>query len=83
MVANSPFPKANPSQVGVLLLASGVPKTFVREVENDGPEEIRPSRTEVYPNGMGRAKLKLSKSVASGTIRNINTIGKLAALSAT
>ena len=85
IVAHNPFPNANPSQVAVLLLTDEVPKTFAREVANDGPEEIRPSRTEIYihyPNGMGRTKLKLPISVASGTVRNINTIGKLAELAA-
>jgi uncharacterized protein (DUF1697 family) len=85
IVAHNPFPKAQPSQVGVLLLAGEIPKTFIWEVDNNGPEEIRPSRTEVYihyPNGVGQTKLKLPKSVAPGTVRNINTIGKLAELAA-
>jgi uncharacterized protein (DUF1697 family) len=85
IVAHNPFPKAQPSQVGVLLLPGEVPKTFMQEVDTKGPEEICAVRTEVYihyPNGMGRTKLKLPKSIASGTVRNINTISKLAELAA-
>jgi uncharacterized protein (DUF1697 family) len=35
-----------------------------------------------YPDGMGRSKLKWPRSLRGGTMRNINTLSKLAGLAA-
>ena len=50
-----------------------------------GGETIVPGKWEVYihyPDGMGRSKLKWPLSLRGGTMRNINTLSKLAGLAA-
>lgn len=83
IVTNNPFPKANPSQVGVMLFVNPVPQDLLDAVTISGPEEVKISLREIYiyyPNGMGRSKFKLPKMEETGTVRNINTVTKLANL---
>ncbi len=83
IIYNNPFPDANPSQVGVLFFRNRVGKNLLKDFSNIGPEEIVLSNREIfihYPNGMGKSKLKLSKMPGKGTVRNINTVRKLAEL---
>lgn len=85
IIKKNPFPKTNSSQVGVLLFAKSVSKSFAKEVEISGPEEVVISGREVFinfPNGMGKSKLKLPPVAKTGTVRNMNTISKLATLAA-
>lgn len=79
----NPFPDANPSQVGVLFLSNPPAAEILQNFDFSGPEEILVSGQELYihyPNGMGRSKLKLPKSVEQGTVRNMNTVKKLVEL---
>ncbi len=80
VVRGNPFHDANPSQVGVLFLTYPIANDFFKDYEYSGPEEIVISARELYihyPNGMGRSKLKLPKTIQQGTMRNLNTIKKL------
>ncbi len=85
VLVGNPFPDANPSQVGVLFLSNLVAEDLLQNFNYPGLEEIVVSGRELYihfPNGMGRSKLKLPKSVEQGTVRNINTVKKLVELAA-
>jgi len=83
LLAKNPFPEAAPNQVIVFFLDAPPAKA---EVEVKGPdgEEARALGRHVfvhYPKGQGRSRLKLAFS-ARATGRNLNTVGKLAALTA-
>jgi len=83
IISNNPFPGANPSQVGVLFLEKIVDKSIVQEFVKKETEEIIIGKREIYihyPEGMGTSKLKFPKSAKNGTVRNINTVKKLALL---
>lgn len=83
IVRGNPFPDAVPSQVGVLLVTEPVPKNLLAEVVIPGREKVVPGNREVYihyPDGMGRSKLKVPGLLKNGTMRNINTLAKLAGL---
>jgi uncharacterized protein (DUF1697 family) len=83
VVKGNPFPDAVPSQVGVLLVTEPVAENDLAEVVIPGREKVVPGRREVYvhyPDGMGRSKLKWPLSLRGGTMRNINTLAKLAGL---
>ena len=85
VIARNPFPDAKPAQVGVMFFAKPVPRGLMGGVAVAGPEEVKISGREIYihfPNGMGHSKLKLPPMEQQGTVRNINTISKLAALTA-
>jgi len=81
-LANNPFERAQPSQVLVLFLDAAPARGALSELVIPGREEVKLAGREVfihYPDGMGRSKLKLPLS-ATATGRNLNTVGKLAAL---
>ncbi|HEU5051925.1 MAG TPA: DUF1697 domain-containing protein [Hanamia sp.] len=83
IIEKNPFPSAKPSQVGVLFLEQTVDKSIVQEFSKIETEEIVAGKREIYihyPNGMGKSKLKFPKSAKDGTVRNINTVKKLAEL---
>jgi uncharacterized protein (DUF1697 family) len=74
----NPFPRAEPSRVGVYFQSARVEQRLLDEVVAPGGEDVRLGRREIYihfPQGMGRSKLKLPASV--GTIRNLNTVTRL------
>jgi uncharacterized protein (DUF1697 family) len=80
----NPFPAAYPARVGVVFLPEPAPKDLLNGLVIPGREELRPIGREIfvhYPDGMGRSKLKLPSQAANGTIRNLNTVAKLAAMS--
>jgi len=84
ILAANPFPQANPSQVGILFLPLPPPAKSVKEIVIPGREEVRVVGREAfihYPAGMGRSKLKLT-ALGTGTVRNVNTVAKLAAMTA-
>ena len=75
----NPFPKEDPAKVGVMFFGNLVPSDLLKEIIV-GTEKVEISGREIYiyfPEGMGRAKLKFPKKMEMGTVRNINTIGKL------
>jgi uncharacterized protein (DUF1697 family) len=81
VVKGNPFPDAVPSQVGVLLVTEPVAENVLAEFVIKGREKVVPGTREVYvhyPDGMGRSKLKWPLSLRGGTMRNINTLAKLA-----
>jgi uncharacterized protein (DUF1697 family) len=83
VISCNPFPNAKPAQVGVMFFANPVPKDILKDITIPGSEEVEISGREIYihyPNGMGRSKLKLPKMPQKGTVRNINTVTKLAEL---
>jgi uncharacterized protein (DUF1697 family) len=83
VVKDNPFTEAVPSQIGVLLVTEPVAKNILAEFVIPGREEVVPGKREVYvhyPDGMGRSKLKWPLSLRGGTMRNINTLSKLASL---
>ena len=83
VAAGNPFPKAPPAKVGVAFLGKRVTRAMVRQVAIPGQEEVVAGRRELYihyPDGMGRSTLKLPKAFGPATVRNINTVGKLAAI---
>jgi uncharacterized protein (DUF1697 family) len=66
-----------------MFFADPVPKDLLKGVTVPEPEEVKISGRDIYihyPNGMGRSKLKLPKMNQKGTVRNINTVTKLAEL---
>jgi uncharacterized protein (DUF1697 family) len=84
IVANNPFSKAKPEQVGVMFFPEPVQKELFKGISIPGPEKVEISGREIYihyPNGMGRSKLKLPALPQKATVRNINTITRLVALS--
>ena len=83
VVNGNPFPEAVPSQVGVLFVTEPVAENILAEFVIPGREKVEAGKREVYvhyPDGMGRSKLKWPLSLRGGTIRNINTLTKLAGL---
>jgi uncharacterized protein (DUF1697 family) len=85
VVKGNPFPEAVPSRVGVLLVPEPVAKNILAEFVIPGREKVVPGNREVYvhyPDGMGRSKLMWPLSLRGGTMRNINTLTKLAGLAA-
>jgi uncharacterized protein (DUF1697 family) len=83
IVLDNPFPEAVPSQVGVLLGLTPVPKTITTQFIITGRENVVPGKREVYihyPDGMGRSKLKFPPALRGGTVRNINTLASLVGL---
>ncbi len=76
----NPFPHAEPAKVAVVFLSKALPKLDGLVIP--GRERVEPTRREIYihyPDGMGRSKLKLPRTLV-GTARNINTVTKLAEL---
>jgi uncharacterized protein (DUF1697 family) len=85
VLAANPFPQAAPAKVGVAFLNRSLTKSALKDVVTAGKEEVVLGRREAYihfPDGMGRSKLKLPKAFGPATVRNINTVGKLAAMAA-
>jgi len=83
VLKKNPFVKAPPAKVGVAFLGKRVTKTMLKAIDIPGKEEVAAGRREVYihfPDGMGRSKLKLPKAFGPATVRNVNTVGKLAAM---
>ena len=83
VLKKNPFVKAPPAKVGVAFLGKRVTKTMLKAIDIPGKEEVAAGRREVYihfPDGMGLSKLKLPKAFGPATVRNVNTVGKLAAM---
>ena len=79
----NPFPDAHPSRVAVAFCSVPVQKELFDAVVIPGNEQIVVGRQEVYihyPDGMGRSKLKFPKIDGVATVRNINTVTKLVAM---
>lgn len=84
VLSKNPFAESNPTQVGISFFTQLVPENYLNDFVNPGPEEIVVSGREIYihyTNGMGQSKLKLPKMKEQGTVRNLNTVGKLVEMS--
>jgi uncharacterized protein (DUF1697 family) len=81
----NPFPHAEPAKIGIAFGSVEVPEALVAGIVTPGGEAIRAGRREVYihyPDGMGRSKLKLPAALGAVTVRNLNTVGRLAVMAA-
>lgn len=82
LVAANPYPDEPGNQVAILFLDRQPPsdlKSIASGVEN---EAFQPAAREVFihfPDGLGRSKLNFGRDL-KGTIRNMNTVSKLAAM---
>jgi uncharacterized protein (DUF1697 family) len=84
IIRRNPFKSAVASRVLVLFLDEAPARDAFSDLRIPGREKVKLDGREVYihyPDGMGRSKLKLPLT-ESGTGRNLNTVVKLAALSA-
>jgi uncharacterized protein (DUF1697 family) len=83
ILSANPFPDKEPAKVAAAFLCEPPPKDLRKNVVALGGEQVRLGKREVYvyyPDGMGRSKLKLPLGGAAATVRNINTVSKLVAL---
>ncbi|GAB2472733.1 DUF1697 domain-containing protein [Comamonas humi] len=82
VLARNPFPDAVPAKVAVLFLDQAPAPDTLQTAKGRTDEEIVVGELEVfihYPSGMGQSKLRLP-AASIGTARNLNTVGKLAAM---
>lgn len=82
VLADNPFADKQPSKIGVLFLDQAPPEDAATTPVHKTNEDIVLGRMEIYvhyPDGMGRSKLKIP-AARNGTVRNINTVAKLADL---
>ena len=83
ILGKNPFPGKEPAKVNVAFLCEPPPKDLMKNAVAPGGEQVKPGKREIYiyyPDGMGRSKLKLPLKGAAATVRNINTVAKLVAL---
>lgn len=79
----NPFRDAQPSKVAVAFCSVPVQKKLFEAVVAPGGEQIVAGSQEVYiyyPDGMGRSKLKFPRIEGFATVRNINTVTRLVAM---
>ena len=84
ILAANPFPAADPSRLHVLFLHTPPQPDPMARARNRVDEDLAPGRREIYlhtPSGIGRSRLRLPEMDA-GTARNLNTVARLAALTA-
>jgi uncharacterized protein (DUF1697 family) len=80
----NPFPNEHPSRVLVAFLGSAMPADPLAGMVTPGGEQVRVGKREIYvfyPEGMGQSRFRLPLRRVSITMRNINTVAKLVALS--
>nr|WP_275587592.1 DUF1697 domain-containing protein [Arthrobacter roseus] len=86
IVDANPFPDAPGARVGVALSGTPVDSTILEGIRTPGHEEVVAGRREIYthyPDGMGQSKFALPRAAGPMTVRNINTLTKLAASAST
>ncbi|MEJ2626694.1 MAG: DUF1697 domain-containing protein [Pseudolabrys sp.] len=84
VLKGNPFPDAPGAKVGVAFGMAAIPEQAVRGLVIPGREEVRVGKRDIYihfPDGVGRSKLKLPAALGPLTVRNINTVTKLVAMS--
>jgi uncharacterized protein (DUF1697 family) len=82
VVKANPFPKASPSQAVAIFLDRPAPADALKHAVNVNDEKMRLGKREIfvhYASGIGKSKLRIPAAKA-GTMRNMNTIAKLAEL---
>ena len=78
----NPFPKAAPSQAVAIFLDRAPPRDALDHAVHVNDEKMALGKREIfvhYGSGIGRSKLRIPAAKA-GTMRNMNTIAKLAEL---
>lgn len=84
VLAANPFPNAAPNRVVAIFLDAPLPSDLLSGVKGQKDEEIRPGAREIYVHygdGMAASKLVIP-AAKTGTVRNLNTVAKLAEMSA-
>jgi uncharacterized protein (DUF1697 family) len=84
VLADNPFPDAPSNRTVAIFLDDPPPRDALSAVTGRNGEALAVGRREIYVfygDGMGTSKLKIPAAKA-GTARNINTVGKLAAMAA-
>lgn len=79
----NPFPGREGAKTAVLFLSGPCPANPLEGARGHNGEELHPGHRELYiwyPNGQGQSKLKLAAALQTGTVRNMNTVGKLVEL---
>ncbi|HEY3704021.1 MAG TPA: DUF1697 domain-containing protein [Terracidiphilus sp.] len=82
ILAANPFADKEPAKVGIAFLNAAPPDDLLWKVVAPDGEQVQPGAREIYvyyPIGMGRSKLKL-RALAAATVRNANTLARLAAM---
>jgi uncharacterized protein (DUF1697 family) len=80
----NPFPGKDGSKVLVAFLGSAMPADPLAGMVTPGGEQVRVGTREIYvyyPEGMGQSRFRLPLKGVSVTMRNINTVAKLVAMS--
>ena len=80
----NPFPNRAADLTTAIFLDRAPPSNALNEIKGQANEEVRLGAREIYvhyPDGMGRSKLRIP-AARDGTARNMNTVAKLAAMSA-
>ena len=80
----NPFPRAAPNRTVAIFLDETPPKDALRQARGVANEEMRLGVREIYVHygdGMASSKLKIP-AAATGTMRNMNTVAKLAQMAA-
>jgi uncharacterized protein (DUF1697 family) len=84
ILASNPFPNALPERTVVIFLDEPPMSDALERMTGKNGEEVRLGRREIYVHygdGMAHSRLKIPAARA-GTARNINTVSRLAAMSA-
>jgi uncharacterized protein (DUF1697 family) len=82
VLANNPFPAAAPNRTVVIFLDEPPMREALERISGKDGEEVRLGEREFYVHygdGMARSRLKIPDA-RSGTVRNINTVSRLAAM---
>jgi uncharacterized protein (DUF1697 family) len=83
VLASNPFPDQPGPKVAVIFFTKPVADDALDAIAGRAGEQVRLSGQELYiyyPEGMGKSKLKLPRTVLEGTARNMNTVSKLVRL---
>jgi uncharacterized protein (DUF1697 family) len=84
ILSANPFPDAPPNQTVAIFLDAAPPPNALIHAVGRGNEEMRLGNREIYvhyADGMARTKLRIP-AAESGTMRNMNTVAKLAEMAA-
>lgn len=92
ILKSNPFPNAEPSKIGIVLMDIPISSQLQKELKEmkwPGPEIVSIAKNGTkaarelfiyYVDGMGRSKLKLPNEFKAGTMRNLNSLSKIFAL---
>jgi uncharacterized protein (DUF1697 family) len=84
VLVDNPFKSHPPNRVVAIFLDGTPPKDTLKTLTGQSEEKVAVGTREIYVHygkGMGRSKLKIP-AAKNGTARNMNTVGKLAELTA-